>query len=65
MTGPLPLTEAVALLDEFLGSLALDLGIPVVLIPGNHDSPERLTFGARLLRAGNLHLFKNSVQTTL
>jgi exonuclease SbcD len=31
----------------------------VILIPGNHDSPERLTFGARILRAGNLHLFRS------
>jgi len=54
-----PPAEAVALLDEILGRLLLDTHVPVVLIPGNHDSPERLTFGARLLRAGNLHLFKN------
>jgi exonuclease SbcD len=53
-----PPAEAVALLDDVLGRLLLDCGIPTVLIPGNHDSPDRLTFGARLLRAGNLHLFK-------
>lgn len=54
-----PPAEAVALLDDVLGRLLLDCHVPVVLIPGNHDSPERLTFGARLLKAGNLHLFKN------
>jgi exonuclease SbcD len=54
-----PPAEAVALLDDALGRLLLDCRVPVVLIPGNHDSPERLTFGARLLKAGNLHLFKN------
>jgi exonuclease SbcD len=53
-----PPAEAVALLDDTLGKLLIDVGVPVVLIPGNHDSPERLTFGARLLKAGNLHLFK-------
>jgi exonuclease SbcD len=54
-----PPAEAVAMLDEILGRLLLDVRVPVVLIPGNHDSPERLTFGARLLKAGNLYLFKN------
>ena len=54
-----PAAEAVALLDDTLGKLLIDVGVPVVLIPGNHDSPERLTFGARLLKAGNLHLFKH------
>jgi exonuclease SbcD len=32
------------------------LGIPVVAIAGNHDSPERLSFGARLLEASGVHL---------
>lgn len=54
-----PPAEAVALLDQILGQLLIDVGVPVVLIPGNHDSPERLTFGARLLKAGNLYLFKD------
>ena len=51
-----PPTEAVALLDETLTRLVLDLKIPFLAIAGNHDSPERLAFGARLLAAKNLHL---------
>ncbi len=54
-----PPAEAVALLDDALSRLLIDCHVPVVLIPGNHDSPERLTFGARLLKAGNLYLFKD------
>lgn len=51
----LPPTEAVTLLDDFLTVLHQD-GIPVLLISGNHDSPERLGFGSRLLADGGLHI---------
>ncbi len=52
---PVPSAEAVALLDEFFTRLAAR-GLPVIVISGNHDSAERLAFGARLLTASNLHL---------
>lgn len=51
-----PPAEAVALLGDVLDRIVSDLGIPVVLISGNHDSAERLSFGARLLARGGLHL---------
>ena len=51
-----PPPDAVSLLDDFLSRLVLGLKVPVVLIAGNHDSPERLGFGARLHAAGGLHL---------
>jgi exonuclease SbcD len=44
-----PPAEAVDLLDEFLTTVVRDLGVAVVMIPGNHDSADRLGFGARLL----------------
>jgi exonuclease SbcD len=50
-----PPPEAVALLDDVLTRLAA-LGVPVVVIAGNHDSAERLSFGARLLEARGVHL---------
>jgi exonuclease SbcD len=50
-----PPTEAVKLLDEVLTRLA-DLGVPAVVIAGNHDSAERLAFGARLLASRGVHL---------
>ena len=50
-----PPAEAVALLDEVLVRLA-ELGVPVVAIAGNHDSPERLSFAARLLAGRGVHL---------
>jgi exonuclease SbcD len=49
-----PPAEAVELLDDVLHSIVVDLKIPTVMVAGNHDSPERLGFGARLLRAQGL-----------
>ena len=52
---PVPPAEAVTLLDQFLTRLAQQ-GIPVFAISGNHDSPERLNFGVRLLAEEGIHL---------
>lgn len=51
-----PPAESVALLDDILRRIVLGLGVPVVLIPGNHDDPRRLSFGAPLLREAGLHI---------
>lgn len=51
-----PPTEAVQLLDETLSRILIDHRVPVILIAGNHDSPERLGFGAGLLSRQGLHL---------
>ncbi|KAB1436560.1 exonuclease SbcCD subunit D [Candidatus Galacturonibacter soehngenii] len=50
-----PSSEAVLLLDYFLTSLT-DLDIPVFVISGNHDSPERLNFGSKLLHKNKLYI---------
>ena len=42
-----PSAEAVQLFDEFITRLAKEK-IPVYMISGNHDSAERLSFGAKL-----------------
>ncbi|HZZ84721.1 MAG TPA: exonuclease SbcCD subunit D [Anaeromyxobacteraceae bacterium] len=51
-----PPAEAVALLDDFLTRVRGDLALPVVLLAGNHDSGERLSFGSRLLERQGLHV---------
>lgn len=51
-----PPAEAVTLLDEVLSNILLDYGVPIIMIAGNHDSPERLGFGTRLLARQGLHL---------
>ena len=52
---PVPPAEAVGLLDDFITQLA-QRGLPVILISGNHDSAERLAFGARLFSARGVTL---------
>jgi len=51
-----PPVEAVELLDEILGRLTIDMRVPVIMIAGNHDSPERIGFGNRLLAKQGLHV---------
>jgi len=51
-----PPAEAVNLLDDVLSRILLDCKAPVVLIAGNHDSPERMGFGAKLLARQGLHI---------
>ena len=50
-----PSAEAVALFDDFLCRLA-KRGMPVLIISGNHDSPERLAFGGRLMEGAGIYL---------
>lgn len=50
-----PSAEAVVLLDDFLTKLTAE-HIPVFIISGNHDSPERLGFGNKLLQKNGLYI---------
>lgn len=50
-----PSVEAVELLDGFLTELRAR-GVPVLLISGNHDSPERLAFGGRVMDSCGIHI---------
>lgn len=52
---PVPPAEAVQVFDEFLTRLA-QMGVPVFAVSGNHDSPERLAFGARLMEKRGVYL---------
>ncbi|MDD3367456.1 MAG: exonuclease SbcCD subunit D [Lachnospiraceae bacterium] len=51
----IPGTEAVALFDEFLNQLQ-ELQIPVLLISGNHDSAERVSFADRILEKQGVYI---------
>jgi len=51
-----PPANAVALLDEVLNRICKELGVPVIMIAGNHDGPQRLGFGARQLAGAGLHI---------
>lgn len=50
-----PPAEAVQLMDRFLCRLA-ERELPVLVISGNHDSPERLAFASRLIERSGIHL---------
>ncbi|MEO1017641.1 MAG: exonuclease SbcCD subunit D [Pseudomonadota bacterium] len=49
-----PPPEAVEVLDEVLYRLIVEQRLPVIMIAGNHDSPRRLSFGARLMQPQGL-----------
>ncbi len=49
-----PATEGIGLFDRFLNSLA-DMRVNVFIISGNHDSAERLAFGAKLMQRGGVY----------
>lgn len=49
-----PSAEAVQLLDDFLTKIA-ERKIPVFLISGNHDSAERISFGAKLFAKSGVY----------
>lgn len=51
---PVPPAEAVQILDNFLTELS-NREVPVFLISGNHDSPERLSFGSRLMESKGIY----------
>ncbi len=50
-----PPIEAVDLADEFLTKL-VEENISIYMISGNHDSPERLNFGSRIMEKNNLFI---------
>ena len=60
----LPPTEAVALFHRFLMTCIHELDTRVVVIPGNHDSAERVSFAAGLTR-NTLHLARPNMDAWL
>ena len=52
---PIPSAEAVKVLDRFLTTLA-DHHIKVFAVSGNHDSAERIAFGAQLMNKRGVYL---------
>ena len=50
-----PSAEVITLFDDFLVDLA-KRNLEVFIISGNHDSPERIAFGSRIMDASGIHL---------
>jgi exonuclease SbcD len=51
-----PPREAVRLLDDVISRITMQIGVPVFVISGNHDSAERLGFGARIFSERRLRI---------
>ncbi len=53
----IPPSSAVTLFDEFLSAVSRDCpNTAIFIIPGNHDSAERLSFAANLLKRNNIYI---------
>ncbi|KUO66012.1 MAG: exonuclease sbcCD subunit D [Gracilibacter sp. BRH_c7a] len=50
-----PAGEAVEVLDEFLTELEARQ-VQLFMVSGNHDSPERLSFGSRIMEKNGVHI---------
>lgn len=51
----MPSAEAVALVDWFLSEVAAT-GVPAIVIPGNHDSAERVAYAGALMARHGIHV---------
>ena len=51
-----PPIEAVELLDEVLTEIVTVHKVKVIVIAGNHDSPDRVGFGSKMLRDNGLYI---------
>ncbi len=54
----MPSAEAVSLFDDFLWEVS-KRRIPTLIISGNHDSPERLSFGSRIMERSQVYLSRS------
>ncbi|WP_113671262.1 exonuclease SbcCD subunit D [Vallitalea guaymasensis] len=54
-----PPIEAVDLLDEVLSDIVMKHKTKIIAIAGNHDSPDRVGFGNKLLRDNGLYISGN------
>lgn len=53
---PVPTIEAVELLNKTLKKIVIDMNKKVIIISGNHDSSERLSFGSEILKENGLYI---------
>ena len=51
-----PSAEAVDIFDDFLTKI-VQSQIPIFIISGNHDSPERLDFGSRIMNNNQVYIY--------
>lgn len=59
----IPPKEAISLANWVFTELTQQVGIPVLIIAGNHDSKERVEYGANLLAGSNLFIEGTTKET--
>ncbi|OPJ60481.1 exonuclease SbcCD subunit D [Clostridium oryzae] len=52
----IPPVEAVELIDDVFSKILLELKVPILVIGGNHDSGERISFCSSILTKNGLHI---------
>ena len=52
----IPPADAVSLVDHVFNQIINELGIPLIVIAGNHDGPQRLGFASRQLAKAQLYI---------
>lgn len=58
-----PPADAIDLLDEVVGVIAHQFKKTLIMISGNHDSAQRLSFGARLMKESGVHILGQLSET--
>jgi exonuclease SbcD len=61
----IPPAEAVSLFSEFLTELRGFSDIPVIIIPGNHDSAARLSFCSGIMSSSGIHFITDVGQSRM
>lgn len=54
----IPPAEAISLLNGFINRLS-DMNVPIIMISGNHDSAQRLSFASQQLQDSGVHILGN------
>ncbi len=58
----IPSSDAIALLDEIIELISQQMKIPLIIISGNHDSGQRLSFGAQLMKSSGVYILGKLTQ---
>jgi len=59
-----PSADAITLLDEIIEVISQQLEIPLIIIAGNHDSGQRLSFAAQLLKHSRVYILGKLMATS-
>ncbi|MGL6313948.1 exonuclease SbcCD subunit D [Vibrio sp. WXL103] len=54
-----PPTAAIELMNQTVDTICRELGIAMIVIPGNHDGAQRLGFAAQQMKSAGLHIISD------